>query len=259
MRSALIGLLLLAACENGPGQTLGDPQLRVLDGDGQSHVAALVDSLDAPVRAQLYRTVEGGITFRLVTPLHAQTGVVGVPGETVCAVPVGERGLEPWNPCANTGVDGIALFWFEPGTKAGEYCAEVRAQVGGVRMVTDSVCAVVEPGPASAGKFFNRTCDGLGVQMDTLDLRLWADAPPAALTDEFGNVLDFRLVPFQNSRLYSVTPDGKRLVALPNVAGLDSVRVQDASRGRDAVYWYVRVRSNSDPKIVIQISRYCQP
>jgi hypothetical protein len=251
---AILGFVVSGCSEIA--QSLSEPELRVLDGDDQVHAAAAVDSLDAPVRAQLYQTVGGGITMRLVTPLYAQENVVGVRGEQVCAVPVGDLGLEPWNPCAITDTAGIARFWFEPGTKAGQSCAEIRAVVGTARMVTDSVCATVEPGRASTGRFFLK-CEGWSVQLDTLDLRLFANGPPSGLTDEFGNVLDWRLVPFSQSSLYTVAADGKRLVAVQNVAGLDSVRVQDASRGVDATRAYVRVRQSTDPKVVIEYFQPC--
>jgi hypothetical protein len=146
----VVALLLLSACDSGPGLTYGDPQLRVLEGDDQTHAVAEVDSLDQPVSAQLYQTATDGITFRIVPELHAQTNVRGVKGHQVCAVPVSNgNGLKPWNPCNVTDTAGVALFFFEPGTKAGRHCAEIRAVVDNAMVVTDSVCATVEPGPVA--------------------------------------------------------------------------------------------------------------
>jgi len=143
-----VSLLILSACDSGPGVTYGPAQLRVTAGDGQTHVAAVNDSLDAPVVSQLYQVPESGITLRLVTPLHAQTNVQGVKGHQVCAVPVGNgNGLQPWNPCAITDTAGIAVFWFDPQQKAGVHCSEIRAVVAGERVVADSVCATVKAGP----------------------------------------------------------------------------------------------------------------
>src|SRR5688500_18938651 len=96
------GALVLSGCESGPGIAWGDPELEVIGGDGQVHAAAVGDTLDAPVAAQIFRKPDGGITFRFATPAYAQTQVQGVPNEQVCAVPVGTLPLQPWVPCDNT-------------------------------------------------------------------------------------------------------------------------------------------------------------
>lgn len=191
MRRTLLAVLVMVAfcgCSESGGVHWGEPELRVLSGNDQVHVVAEDDSLEAPVTAQLYREPRsGGITLRIgPAPLHAQTQVQGVAGEQVCAVPVGANGLAPWSPCDITGSDGKALFWFEPGTRAGESCAEIRATVNGQRVVTDMACATVYAGPPVMVRMH---VDGqpprAAAAGDTIDLRtlIWH------AEDAFGNEL----------------------------------------------------------------------
>jgi hypothetical protein len=142
---SLLVVLALVGCDAGSAP-LGEPVLQVIGGDGQT-TSAPRDTLDAPVVAQLGRQRSGGITFRLVRDLHAQTSVVGIAGEQVCAVGITDNPLIPWNPCATTNADGMATFFFDPGTQAGIAMAEIRAVVDGQKVVTDTATAVVEPGP----------------------------------------------------------------------------------------------------------------
>lgn len=146
---ALLSLLSLIACDSGTSLSWGDPQIQIVEGAGQTATAAVADSLDKPVRAQLYQTASGGITFRVVPEAHAQAtaNLRGVSDHQVCAVPGGDVGLQPWNPCAKTNGEGLASFFFEPGTKAGEACAEIRAVIDDTKVVAETVCATVEPGP----------------------------------------------------------------------------------------------------------------
>jgi len=180
--------LAVIGCGDSGGVHWGDPELRVLDGNDQVHVVAVDDSLDAPVTAQLYREPQsGGISLRIgPAPLHAQTPVQGVAGEQVCAVPIGDNGLEPWSPCDITGTDGTALFWFEPGTQAGESCAEIRASVNGQRVVTDMACATVYAGDPTLIHIHVDGRPPIAVSAgDTIDIRelVWKSF------DAFGNEL----------------------------------------------------------------------
>jgi hypothetical protein len=180
---SLLVALALVGCEAGSAP-LGDPVLRVVVGDGQT-TSAPRDTLDAPVVAQLGRQRSGGITLHLVRELHAQTSVVGIAGEQVCAVGITDNPLTAWNPCATTNADGMATFFFDPGTKAGIAMAEIRAVVDGQKVVTDTATAVVEPGPPVAVIWANPSRLPVDVAPgDTLDLSaLKVDGG----RDEYGN------------------------------------------------------------------------
>lgn len=180
---ALGVLILVAGCDGGVPTPLGDPVLNVVAGDGQTTEAPR-DTLDQPVVAQLGRKPGGGITFRLVKDLHAQTQVIGIAGVQVCAVGITDNPLQPWNPCATTDASGLATFFFDPGTKAGVAMAEIRAVVDGQKVVTDTAVALVEPGPYVGGYTWQSNL--LKDSVVTIDAEMMRDA--------YGNVLPYRLV-----------------------------------------------------------------
>lgn len=190
LRYALaFALPALVACDAGQGISYGPPELAVRSGDGQTAQAAELDSLDQPVTAQLYRSPEtGGITFRIgPAPLYAQQSVRGVVGEVVCAAPIGPAGLEPWAACDETGADGMASFFFEPGTIATDSaCAEIRAVVDGAKTVTDVVCATVAPGPLSTLVVSGGRVIAAGDTFDIIEFFVRA-------SDAHGNVIDSAL------------------------------------------------------------------
>lgn len=189
-----LSLLALASCSDGGGggpTNNGPAAIIVNPATDNQHTNALRDSLGAGVQARLVRIPSAGLASRigswLVTPAHAQTTVVGIAGETVCAVPIrdaaGQGGLTPWNNCATTGQDGNAIFFFDPPTRAGRQCAEIRGVVNGLPVIPDSACADVEAGPAS------RTYDtGLS---PILAFPMALDS--LAVRDQFGNAVRFRV------------------------------------------------------------------
>lgn len=190
--ATLAVLVLFAACDSGPGISWGDPELRITEGADQIAIAAEADSLEQPVVAQLFQTPDGGITFHLVTPAYAQTQVQGIPNQQVCAVPVGNLPLEPWNPCDITDPTGTALFYFEPGTKVGEACAEIRSVVDGEKVVTDTVCATVEPGAFAQGGFASAQSDIRKEAFSENSVPETYD-PGDGFQDAFGNPIPYEL------------------------------------------------------------------
>lgn len=187
---ASTGLLLLAACD-GPNGPNGPLVLGIVSGNHQTATAG-DQQLGEPVVGKMVRTETGSIAFRLVTPAYAQDGttVSGSPvaGAVVCAVSVTDGGLEPFTPCTNTASDGTAVFFFSPGTKAGEAKSEIRGTVNAQPAVFDTVVAAVEPGPMYQNLF-----EG-GPSMS-------ARPSPAAIplsmgpVDKYGNHIEFELVP----------------------------------------------------------------
>jgi hypothetical protein len=151
MRAVMIlPLALLAGCDGGVNS--GPLAFGIVSGNNQTAVAGS-DRLTDPVVGKLVRTPDGGITFRLVTPLYAQGTVVSgspVPGAVVCAVSISEDGMVPWVPCTNTDSAGTATFFFTPGTRADTVRSEIRGTVSGEPAVFDTAFAVVQPGPLAA-------------------------------------------------------------------------------------------------------------
>jgi len=70
-----------------------------------------------------------------------------IPGAVVCAVSVTQNGLTPFTPCTNTDANGRAVFYFTPGTRAGEQLAEIRGTVQNQPAVFDTARASVTAGP----------------------------------------------------------------------------------------------------------------
>lgn len=201
--------LLLVACGedadpfNGPVQMAIDPTTNFQEAE-----VAEEDSLDRPVEAVLWRGrgSDGVARIRLVTPAYAQTAVDGAPvaGALVNAVGVGECPLQAWNPAAQTDEDGLARFWFEPGTRAGTCMAEIRYTDGVTRIVTDTAVAIVEPGPPAllaiiaqggGGQF------GAGIMPYAF--------PDGLVQDQYGNATDYSLVV---EAPLAVEEDGRTLV-----------------------------------------------
>lgn len=183
MRALLaVAILALAGCDGGVSTPLGDPVLDVVAGNEQTTEAPR-DTLNQPVVAQLARKPAGGITFRLVKDLYAQTPVQGIAGKQVCAVGITDNPLTAWNPCEITDANGLATFYFDPPTKAGTAMAEIRAVVDGQKVVTDTAVAVVEPGPLAAwnGNTLN------AAEGETVDLKVGAIRQAR---DEYHNPID---------------------------------------------------------------------
>lgn len=176
--------LSLVYCDDATGPEL-PVAFGVVSGDGQL-VEAGRDSLLAPVVGQAYRDASGNVAFGLVSPLHAQTPIgTGVPNVLTCAEPVGENGLEPYITCRETDAQGFVSYWFEPGTEAGEACAEIRAEIDGVPQALATTCSTVEPGPVAAGQL----TDGGGLTVapgESVDLTPYL----TDLRDAHGNAID---------------------------------------------------------------------
>jgi hypothetical protein len=151
---ASASILLLGACD-GPNGPNGPLALGIVSGNHQTAIAG-DDQLTEPVIGKMVRTPSGSIAWSwLVSPAYADgTTVNGSPvaGAVVCAVSVTEGGLEPFTPCTNTAEDGTAVFFFSPGTKAGEAKSEIRGTVNAQPAVFDTVVAAIQPGPV---RFFN--------------------------------------------------------------------------------------------------------
>lgn len=152
MRRIILALAALAvvalACGDITGIWTGPVQLGIDSGDGQV-VEAGRDSLIEAVVVRAVRAEGGGVAFTLgPVPLHAQTVVgTGVPNVLTQARPIGSNGLRAFVDYATTDNEGRAPYWFEPGTRAGQPCAEIRAIVEGQPEVVAVACAEVEPGP----------------------------------------------------------------------------------------------------------------
>lgn len=242
-------VLTLVGCGDGSGGiSYGAPQLRVLSGAGQQ-TNALRDSLGAPVGAQLYQAQQSpGLALRVVPRLHAQTSVRGIANQVVNAVGVGDNPLTAWNPSAQTDAEGIALFYFNPGTKAGESCAEIRAVVDGLPVVPDTVCVNVEAGPASTTfRFQGPLCGSPCV------------IPAAAATDAHGNPVPFRIV---TDSTLSVQGEVAGTVAARSVTfqhrpGPDVVWSETQIRGPsgDVIGYLTYYVSNAPPAILSYVSR----
>ena len=92
----------------------------------------------------------GNFALDLFAPrAYAQGGtiVTGSPvvGAVVCAQPLTVGSMVPWTPCTNTGADGTALFFFDPGHVAGVQKAEIRGTIGNAAAVFDTARATVMP------------------------------------------------------------------------------------------------------------------
>lgn len=150
---ALLAVLAVVGCSDDPADDPfdGPVQMAVDPATNYQETVAVKDSLDKPVEVVLWRgeSPSGLSVLQLVTPAYAQTMVNGAPvvGGLVNSVGIGNNPLAAWNPTAVTNENGRAPVWYDPGHIAGESCAEVRYTDGETRMVTDTVCAVVEPGP----------------------------------------------------------------------------------------------------------------
>jgi hypothetical protein len=179
----ILSLALLAGCDSGVDS--GPLAFGIVSGNNQTAQAGS-DRLSQPVVGKLVRTPDGGITFRLVTPLYAQGTVVNgspVPGAVVCAVSISEDGMVPWVPCTNTDSAGQATFFFTPGTRADTVRSEIRGTVEGEPAVFDTATALVAPGPLAAWGVGDpvSVSEGDTIRVDTLAI---------AARDEWFNAIE---------------------------------------------------------------------
>jgi hypothetical protein len=190
---ALMAVALVVGC-GGDGPTeLDDRPLDIGIISGNDQVAnASKQQLTAPVVGRLVRLPSGKLAFRwtdavLPRRAFAQTTVNGspVPGAVVCAVSVTtERPLVPFVPCTNTDTAGLATFFFQTGTKAGQSQAEIRGTVANLPAVFDTARATVLPDSAKSIqlRLVDRDLGTLSVG-DTIFL----DREVTRATDKYGN------------------------------------------------------------------------
>lgn len=159
-------LVLLAAC--GGSSTApqdGALKLGIISGNHQLATAGVPKLTDGVV-GKLVRLPNGQVAFiripkragnflldLLVPQAYAQSGttVTGSPiaGAVVCAKPLTDGSMTPFVPCTNTGADGTAVFFFEPGNKAGVVSAEIRGTLNAAPTVFDTAVATVAAGAAA--------------------------------------------------------------------------------------------------------------
>ena len=190
-RTAALALaaLALGACKGDSGAGPEDLQydLGIISGNHQVARAGS-PQLSEPVVGKLVsvRLADGSTRLQFVRPLYAQTSVRGspVPGAVVCAAKLTDGAPEPFTPCTNTKNDGTAVFFFAPGTKAGEHLNEIRGTVNDQPAAFDTVHTTVMPGNVYRvnGK---EPSDTVAVG-DTL----WLPNYIAGATDAFGNPID---------------------------------------------------------------------
>lgn len=245
LTAALFALSL--ACDDPTG-VLGPLDWGIIDGREQTATAGDTE-LPEPAVAQVWRD-QNGQAFIGAAPLYAQTEVIGVVGAVVC---VGEEAIEgepitPHARCTATDVDGLATFHMTPPTTAGRHRTPIVAEVDGVALTPDTVTADVRAGAPDSGLLWN-LCAGFAVSTDTLDLTPHPDRDPAML-DAFGNEIQWALVPFESSSLYTVRADSQAIIAAPDVSGIDSVQVFGGGELVRVSHVYVRHPEVQDPLVI---------
>jgi hypothetical protein len=191
-----IGLALLvttlAACGGGSAAPIADGPLHagVVAGNNQVVQAAPQAPLPAPVVAQVIRLANGSVALRILDGVlprraYAQTAVVGVPNQVVCArTPDPKHALTAEVLCANSDATGKAYFTFHADSLAGTDKAQVALSTATGTLVTDSVQATVVPGAASPT---------YRMQSNPL-LTSPAVVPANAVQDQYGNAVPYRIV-----------------------------------------------------------------
>lgn len=188
-------LILVSACSGTEVEPdVGPLDIGIISGNDQVAKASK-QQLTAPVVGRLVRLPNGTVTFRwtdavLPQKAYAQTTVQGSPvrGAVVCAVSVtADRPLTPFVPCTNTDTAGLATFFFQTGTKAGESLAEVRGTVANQPTVFDTARAIVLPDSVAGVLLVHGVTRDLGTLAagDTVFL----DREVTRAQDKYGNVV----------------------------------------------------------------------
>ena len=194
---ALPALLVLAACDGGGGGG-------TLPTDGPVEVGFVNTRQTAEVAAGFSQPVVGKAVrqrttatpwFSLVTPLYADTAVVGAPaaGVETCFLPTAESnsgGPQPDALCKKTGADGKVAYTFSAGTRAATY--RLPACVKNAQNICtypDTLVLVVLPKPPAfarvqVGDVGTRGGDAAGRATFDPNMFLTADKLPAAFRVE---------------------------------------------------------------------------
>jgi hypothetical protein len=224
-RSGMLALVsAVTACGGGSTavQADGPVTMGVIAGNFQVVPAARDAALPQPVVAQVVRGPNGQVSLRILDALlpekaYAQTSVVGIPNQVVCAsTPDPKHALRAEVACATSDALGRATFVFHSDSVAGTAKGQIAAALVTGTKITDSVSATVMAGVVDSSY---RGFSNILQKGDTI--------PSSIVRDKFGNGLPFAIVSDSLITVASTVtgnPDARRFTFVtPSVAKADRI------------------------------------
>lgn len=245
-----IAVLGIAACggKDGIAPVEGPPALSIVSGNNQTAVAGTTQLPD-PVVGQLVKIkiADGRSRFVFVKSAYAQTVVNGSPiaGAVVCAVELVEGAMKPFVPCTNTDALGKAVFFFEPGKKAGNHRSEIRGILNGLPTVFDTAKATIIVGPLDRqyqvqspilSKPAVVPADGVrDIYANPFPFRVVSDSLLTAASDVFGTV-GSRTITWDTPTVLK----SNRIARLVDASGAQVAKLDYSLRPDGTISWTVR-------------------
>lgn len=236
MRSlSFVALVLVVACggESTP-PTPGPLVIGIVSGNHQT-VKATSSQLTDAVVGKLVRKPGGTLSLSASFDGTVVNGSP-VPGAVVCAVSVDkDHPLTPFTPCTNTDSAGMARFFFNTSSKAGEARAEIRGTLAGSPAVFDTAIATVSPDTTASAQV---RATNLGVKQvgDTIRFSVEIVNPK----DKYGNAT----TDFTTSYAFSTSPLPTPVTTVPPLNSTGTFAVVPAGAkslyaklGKATVFW----------------------